>query len=365
MVEVRLEHVTKRFDDVVAADDVCLDIGEGRFFTLLGPSGCGKTTVLRIIAGFTRQDEGDVFFGDELINDVPPHRRNTGLVFQTYALWPHMRVFDNVGFGLDFLGGVGREEKRRRVLDILDLVDLEGLENRFPSQLSGGQQQRVALARALVVEPRVLLLDEPLSNLDAKLRVQMRAEIKGIQRRLGITAIYVTHDQEEALSVSDEIAVLEEGAVRQVGSPRSIYEEPENSFVAGFIGLANFLEGRISEVDGSGLRVGVVTEEGISLEADLEAAVGWSPGSHVVASLRPEAITIQRRSAFSGSSNRVDGRVRFASYLGNRVRYEVESSWGGVFRVDVYNPRHEGVLGEGEEVSLSFAGEDIRLIKLG
>lgn len=363
MVEVRLEQVTKRFDDVVAADNVSFTIKEGQFFTLLGPSGCGKTTVLRIIAGFARQDEGDVYFGNEVINNLPPHKRNTGLVFQTYALWPHMDVFENVGFGLDFRG-VGKEEKRQRVNDVLNLVELEGLEDRLPSQLSGGQQQRVALARALVVEPQVLLLDEPLSNLDAKLRVQMRTEIKGIQRRLDITAIYVTHDQEEALSISDEIAVLNKGAVQQIGSPKRIYEEPENSFVAGFIGLANFMRGRIEEVVESGAQVRVTTEEGVEFVVDLRGDAGWSTGSEVIASLRPEGITIHRRGDTPDSANMIDGRVKFASYLGNKIRYEVEASWGEIFRVDVYNPRHHDVLGDGEKVSLSFGCDDIRLIDL-
>jgi len=363
MVDVRLEHVTKRFEDVIAADDVSLRIDEGKFFTILGPSGCGKTTVLRIIAGFTKQDKGSVYFGEELMDDVPPHKRNTGLVFQTYALWPHMRVFDNVAFGLDFRK-IPKKEKEQRVFDVLKLVGLEGLDKRLPSQLSGGQQQRVALARALVIEPQVLLLDEPLSNLDANLRIQMRTEIKRIQKRLAITAIYVTHDQEEALSISDEIAILDKGAVQQIGVPRSIYEDPHNSFVAGFIGLANFIGGRISEIDEGGLSAKIKTEVGLEMQVALDADEEWTRGSDVIASIRPEAIAVYGRGSAQGLVNRIDGTVRLTSYLGNRVRYEIETGWGGILRVDSYNPRHQRIFGEGETVSMAFDSKDIKVIKL-
>lgn len=363
MVDVKLNHVTKRFDDVIAADDVCLDIEEGKFYTLLGPSGCGKTTILRIIAGFTRQDEGDVYLGDEIVNDVPPHKRNTGLVFQTYALWPHMKVKDNIAFGLDFRGSIGKEEKKRRVDGTLKLVGLEGLGGRYPSQLSGGQQQRVALARALVVEPQVLLLDEPLSNLDAKLRVQMRTEIKRIQKRLGITSIYVTHDQEEALSISDDIAILNNGEVQQVGTPRSIYEDPENGFVAGFIGLTNFMWGKITELDGTELKAKITTRERMEIMAELEADEIWAEGMEVMAMVRPEAMALHKRGSAPRFLNRIEGRVRLSSYLGNRVRYEIETSWGDIFRVDTYNPRHLYVFREGEEVYAVFASEDVKLME--
>jgi iron(III) transport system ATP-binding protein len=363
VVNVKLVHITKRFEDVTAADDVCLDISEGQFFTLLGPSGCGKTTILRIIAGFTRQDFGDVYFGNRIINDVPPHKRNTGLVFQTYALWPHMKVFDNVAFGLDFRDSMTKDEKRKRVNETLNLVGLEGLENRLPSQLSGGQQQRVALARSLVIEPQVLLLDEPLSNLDAKLRVQMRTEIKRIQKRLGITTIYVTHDQEEALSISDEIAIINMGAVQQIGAPRSIYEDPDNSFVAGFIGLANFLWGRILEVDESGLTATLTTKEGLEIITELDPDEIWEKGGDVIASVRPEAIVLHEYGSTPSPINRIDGSVRFTSYLGNRVRYEIKTAWGDTLRVDAYNPRHQYVFKEGERVSMSFDSRDVKLIR--
>lgn len=364
MVDVRLEHITKRFDEVIAADDVSLEIDEGCFFTILGPSGCGKTTILRIIAGFTRQDEGNIYFGKELINKIPPYKRNTGLVFQTYALWPHMRVFDNVAFGLDFQKNVLKDEKERRVLDALNLVGLEGLERRFPSQISGGQQQRVALARALVIEPQVLLLDEPLSNLDAKLRVQMRTEIKRIQKRLGITTIYVTHDQEEALSISDEIAVIDNGAVQQIGNPRSIYEDPENGFVASFIGLANFIEGTISEINGSGQTATITTSKGFEILTELEPDEKWRKYEKVVASVRPEAITLYKKGSSPSTVNKIDGIVKLTSYLGNRVRYDIEDLWGDILRVDTHNPKHQYVFKESEDVSVSFDIKDVKLIKI-
>ena len=363
MVDVRLENVTKRFGDVTAADEVTFKAEEGQFFTLLGPSGCGKTTILRIVAGFTMQDRGNVYFGERLMNDVPPHKRNTGLVFQTYALWPHMRVFDNIAFGLNFRKTT-KEEKERRVNEVLKLTGLKGLERRLPSQLSGGQQQRVALARALVIEPQVLLLDEPLSNLDAKLRIQMRTEIKRIQKRLAITAIYVTHDQEEALSISDEIAIINEGAVQQIGSPRIIYEDPRNSFVAGFIGLANFLRGQISEIDETRLSATITTLEGVEIEADLRMDEDWGKESNVIASVRPEAIMVYDHGSAPRGVNRIDGRVRLTSYLGNRVRYEVETGWGDTLRVDIYNPRHQHIHGEGEKVSMVFESKDVKLIRL-
>ncbi len=363
MVDVRLENISKRFQTVFAADNITLRVAEGQFFTLLGPSGCGKTTTLRIIAGFTRQDEGNVYFGERLMNDVPPHRRNAGMVFQTYALWPHMKVFDNIVFGLNFRK-VGKNEKEQRVREMLKLVGLEGLEDRLPSQLSGGQQQRVALARALVIEPQVLLLDEPLSNLDAKLRVQMRTEIKRLQKRLDITTIYVTHDQEEALSVSDEIAVQNKGSIQQIGTPREIYEDPLNSFVAGFIGLANFFSGQISDVDEKTLSATIDTEESGEIKAKLETYEDWSRGLKVVLSVRPEAITVYKRGSTPTGMNRVNAMVSLTSYLGNLVRYELETGGGTKIRADVYNPRHRYIFKEGEEVSIGFNSEDVKPIKL-
>ena len=250
---VRLEGVSKIYQDpktkkeFKAVDSVNLTIEPGEFVTLLGPSGCGKTTTLRMIAGFESPDEGEIYLGDEAINALTPNKRDTAMVFQSYALFPHMTIFDNVAYGLK-LRKIPKGEIKQKVFDMLDLVGLEGMENRYTNQLSGGQQQRVALARALVVEPGVLLFDEPLSNLDAKLRVQMRTEIRRIQQALGITAIYVTHDQSEAMAISDNIILMKKGVIAQMGSPTEIYYHPNSEFVADFIGECNFLKGPITQV---------------------------------------------------------------------------------------------------------------------
>ncbi len=245
-MRIKTLNVTKSFGEVVALDHVTLEINHGEFFTLLGPSGCGKTTFLRCLAGFELIDEGSIFFDGKEVTMVPPFKRGTGMVFQNYALWPHMSVFDNVAYGLK-LKKLPREEVRRRVEGVLELVKLKGLEKRTPHQLSGGQQQRVALARALVINPKVLLFDEPLSNLDAKLRIEMRVEIKKLQKKLGITTVYVTHDQEEAMSISDKIAIMNRGRIEQIGLPRDVYFSPRNFFVADFIGQGTFLKGRVVE----------------------------------------------------------------------------------------------------------------------
>ncbi len=248
---VRLEHISKIYQDpktkknFYAVKDTNLEIEPGSFVTLLGPSGCGKTTTLRMIAGFESPDEGEIYLGNEPINALTPNKRDTAMVFQSYALLPHYNIFDNVAYGLK-IRKMPKDEIKRRVTDILALVGLEGMESRMTNQLSGGQQQRVALARALVMEPGVLLFDEPLSNLDAKLRVTMRTEIRRIQQRAGITAVYVTHDQSEAMALSDKIIVMEKGLVSQMGTPQEIYYHPKNKFVADFIGDANFLEGKMT-----------------------------------------------------------------------------------------------------------------------
>ena len=239
--EVIIKDAVKRYGDFTALNGVSLNIKEGEFFTLLGPSGCGKTTLLRMIAGFNSIEGGDFYFGDKRINDVPANKRDIGMVFQNYAIFPHLTVKENVAYGLK-ARKVGKKEMDERVDEALKLVQIEHLSDRKPSELSGGQQQRVALARAFVIEPSVLLMDEPLSNLDAKLRVQMRTVIKKLQRRLGITTIYVTHDQEEALAISDRIAVMKDGNIMQIGTPSELYAKPQNPVVAGFIGVSNFLD---------------------------------------------------------------------------------------------------------------------------
>jgi len=362
MVSVRVKDLTKRFEDVIAVDHLNIHIAEGELCTLLGPSGCGKTTTLRCIAGFYTPDDGEIYFGEKLVNLIPPFKRNTGMVFQNYALWPHMNVLNNIAYGLK-VRGVRRHQIQDRVVEVLDLVHLEGLEDRLPSQLSGGQQQRVALARALIIEPDVLLLDEPLSNLDAKLRVEMRTEIKKIQKRLKITTVYVTHDQEEALSISDKITVMDNGRVQQVGTPRAIYEDPQNKFVADFIGIANFIKGKISKIEIHGDIMIIDTDHGFSLTAKFEDEQ-WSKGMTILASIRPEAINVYSRGAAQEEPNRIDCVIRLTTYLGDVARYEIETSWGETIRADVYNPRHKHIFGEGEKVSIGFMNEDVKIIKL-
>jgi len=245
-MNIQLKDMVKRFGTLEAVSHVSLDIRDGELFTLLGPSGCGKTTILRLIGGFHKPDSGAIYFGDREVSAIPPYERNIGMVFQNYALWPHMTIFDNVAYGLK-IKKTPRAQMNERVNRALSLVHLTGLEKRYPGQLSGGQQQRVALARALVLNPDVLLLDEPLSNLDAKIRQQVRTEIRKLQKDLAITAIYVTHDQEEALTLSDRIAVINHGKLQQLGSPRDLYQRPKNPFVADFIGVNNLIAGEVKE----------------------------------------------------------------------------------------------------------------------
>ncbi len=332
MAEVRLVEVSKRFGAISAVDHVTLHVPESSFFTLLGPSGCGKTTTLRIVAGFYPPDRGDVVIGGTRVNDLPPHRRQTAMVFQEYALFPHMTVYENVAYGLR-MRRVPDSDVRRRVAAALTLVGLSGVEPVFPTRLSGGQQQRVALARALVVEPEVLLLDEPLSNLDAKLRVRVRTEIRLLQRQLGKTVLYVTHDQEEALAISDRIAVMDRGRVQQIGTPVEIYHHPANRFVADFVGLANFVEADVVGPDA--LRIG-----GVTLRAPLDgtrqqAAREGTAGGRVTLVLRPEAIRLHPLRP--QADNVLPGRITVASFLGTLARYWVQA--GGItWIVDVPSP---------------------------
>jgi len=356
MVDVKLRNLTKHFGETVAVDDLTFQANEGELCTLLGPSGCGKSTTLRCIAGFYVPDKGEIYFGDKLINNVPPYKRNTGMVFQNYALWPHMTVFDNVAYGLK-QRNVSKEEIKKKVNEILQLVHLTGFEGRRPSQLSGGQQQRIALARALVVAPDVLLLDEPLSNLDAKLRVEMRTEIKRIQNQLKITTIYVTHDQEEALSISDKLVVMNAGKAQQIGTPRDVYEKPANQFVAYFVGMANFIKGKIEEIRGD--TVSVATEYGV-----IKAKGDVKKDTPIIISVRPEAFSIHKRGVTLRGMNLIDGVVKFTTYLGNVVRYEVETSTGALMKVDLYNPKEAKIFQDGEKVTLAFKSDDATLIPI-
>jgi len=352
MAEVRLVEVSKRFGSMPAVERVSLDVPDGTFFTLLGPSGCGKTTTLRMVAGFYPPDRGDVLIGGTRVNDLPPHRRQTAMVFQEYALFPHMTAFDNVAYGLR-MRRASEPEVRRRVAGALGLVGLVGVEQAFPSRLSGGQQQRVALARALVVEPEVLLLDEPLSNLDAKLRVRVRTEIRQLQRQIGKTALYVTHDQEEALAISDRIAVMDRGRVQQIGTPTEIYHRPANRFVADFVGLANFLD---AEAAGAGaVRVGGVT---LRLAADGRVRQPVHD-ERVIAVLRPEAIRLHHAAPPQGS-NVVPGRITASSFLGTLARYWVQAA-GMTWIVDVPAPG-DTMLATGD-VFLEIPAEHIHVLR--
>src|SRR5919109_3022064 len=332
-VDVRLDRVTKLFGDVAAVDDLSLDITTNEFFSLLGPSGCGKTTTLRIIGGFEDPSYGTVYLGGMDVTDLPPYRRDVNTVFQSYALFPHLDVFENVAFGLR-RRKVSKEDVERRVADSLRLVALAGFERRKPGQMSGGQQQRVALARALVNHPRVLLLDEPLGALDLKLRKQMQLELKTIQQEVGITFIYVTHDQEEAMTMSNRLAVMRHGHIEQLGAPEDVYEHPATEFVAGFLGASNLLDGDVLSLNGTAT---VRLSTGETVAAD-DASISASVGSSVKVGVRPEKISILRESdTGSDGRNHVDGTVRMATYIGVNYQYKVDGPGGHELTVFVQN----------------------------
>jgi iron(III) transport system ATP-binding protein len=351
-MSVALVHITKVFSDqddkskeFTAVDDVNIEIKEGEMVTFLGPSGCGKTTTLRIISGFETQTKGDVYIDGELVNDLPANKRNSSMVFQSYAIFPHLSVAENIGFGLE-LKGMKKDKIRLEVNKIMQTMGLSTLGNRQPSQLSGGQQQRVALARAIVNKPRVLLFDEPLSNLDAKLREQMRIEIRRIQQTFGITSIYVTHDQAEAMTVSDRILVMDKGVVQQLGTPFEIYSRPINHFVADFIGRANFIEAQVSKLGKKAtVKVGEKEYEFPSFNKDLEV------GKKATIVIRPEGLHLSRKDeeAF------FKGTVKNAVYLGSTMEYEltVPNRTEPVVAIS-YNPVLEGFYKEGDTVGISF-----------
>jgi spermidine/putrescine transport system ATP-binding protein len=316
--DVRLDQVTKRFDDVTAVDDLSLDIDRGSFFALLGPSGCGKTTTLRMIGGFEEPSSGTIYLGDRDVTGLPSYKRDVNTVFQSYALFPHLSILDNVGFGLRRKGVRGTELKRR-VGEALELVDLTGMEKRKPSQLSGGQQQRIALARALVNRPRVLLLDEPLGALDLKLRKQMQLELKGIQHEVELTFVHVTHDQEEAMTMADRIAIMNAGRIEQLGAPAELYEFPRTAFVAGFLGISNLLPGKVA---GRGL---VRLDEGTEIRVPAEALDGRQ--DRVAVGVRPEKI---RLGAGSGEDNRLAASLLESAYVGVATQYVLQTRAGNV-----------------------------------
>ncbi len=321
MPGLRLVNIVKKYGKLAAVDDLSLEVKEGELLTLLGPSGCGKTTVLRSISGFVAVDSGDVFIGNRRVTDVLPEKRGIGLVFQNYALWPHMTVFQNLAFGLE-LKKMPKDKIKAKVEESLAMVKLEGHEDRYPRQLSGGQQQRVALARALVLEPDILLLDEPLSNLDALLREQMRFEIAQIHKQYGITTVYVTHDQTEAMVISDRIAVLDKGRMMQLGKPVDIYSRPANKFVAGFMGTTNFIHGKVADFYGDYMVV--ATESGLSLYGK---GSGLERGQEADVAIRPENIDFMPASKTSSgkkSLNIFDAKVVRASYVGELIDYQLE-----------------------------------------
>jgi len=344
MAGIALDGVTKRFGAVVAVRDVTLSVADREFVTLLGPSGCGKTTLLRLIAGFVRPDAGEIRVDGAALSTpervVPPEQRGMGMVFQSYAVWPHKTVYENVAFGLE-VRRVPRAEVRARVARVLELVNLGGLEARYPAQLSGGQQQRVALARSLVVEPSILLLDEPLSNLDAKLRERMRGELKELQRRTGITFVYVTHDQAEAMALSDRIAVMAEGRVLQYGGPREVYARPASRAVADFMGLVNIVPGRVVRAAGEASLVAVCGEHTVAVPLPPGAAEGQA----VQVAVRPESL------ALTGEG--IAGKVVEATYLGNLVDCHVTLQDGTRVRVQAGSGESLAV---GQRVRVSVDG---------
>jgi spermidine/putrescine transport system ATP-binding protein len=354
-VDVRLERVTKDFGEAVAVDDLSLDIAVGEFFSLLGPSGCGKTTTLRMIGGFEEPTRGTIYLRGRDVTDQPPHKRDVNTVFQSYALFPHLNVFENVAFGLRRRKVPGGEIDTR-VRGALNLVDLEGFDKRKPGQMSGGQQQRVALARALVNEPQVLLLDEPLGALDLKLRKQMQLELKRIQQEVGITFIYVTHDQEEAMTMSDRLAVMRNGRIEQVGPPEEVYENPQTQFVAGFLGASNLLEGELKEQRNGTSSVLLQGGDVVHMPSD---RAPFQTGVSVFVGVRPEKITIAPENGPEPASDRnsVTGLLRMSTYIGVSHQFQVEGPGGHEMTVWVQNLGTNPAPRPGERVRLSWQRE--------
>jgi ABC-type Fe3+/spermidine/putrescine transport system ATPase subunit len=362
MVEIRLENLRKTFNngEVVATDEVNMILKEGELSTLLGPSGCGKTTLLRLIAGFYIPDRGKIFFDDKEVSLVPPFKRNTGMCFQNYALWPHISVHDNIAYGLKLKRVQGMKYTKsaisKRVNDALSLVYMEGLGERHIHQLSGGQQQRVALARALVVEPDVLLLDEPLSNLDAKLRIEMREEIIRIQKELSITTVYVTHDQHEALSISDRVAVMDKGYVQQFDTPRAIYSDPQTVFVADFIGQCTFIDGTIKKT-GDQLTVDIPNNQtvvGIGTVDDYP----WADGEEVKCAMRPEDL---HQARINPDDNEISGIVTRTIFVGNAL--EVYFKVGNIDAQAMLSPDVEFNIGD--TINLFVQKHEVMVLPLG
>ena len=351
---VKLTNISKIYKDYktgrdfAAVDNISLDIKPGSFVTLLGPSGCGKTTTLRMIAGFESPSIGEIYLGDEAINELTPNKRDTAMVFQSYALLPHYNVFDNVAYGLK-IRKVPKDEIEERVMKMLKLVELEGLETRMSNQLSGGQQQRVAIARAIAGEPGVLLFDEPLSNLDAKLRVSMRTEIRKIQQAVGITAIYVTHDQSEAMAISDQIIIMNKGKIAQMGTPREVYYQPKNEFVADFIGEVNFLEGKVTSVSDTEIKAEV---NGTEIKTNSFEKLSAGDSCKIV--LRPESATLADKGILQCT-------VTLSTFMGSYQYYQVDVA-GKMIKITDYNPRTHKLYEVGDTAYLHFDSENLHIL---
>jgi len=362
MAFLKVENLVKRFDLTPAVDHISFEVKKGEFLTLLGPSGCGKTTTLRCIAGLETPDEGEIYIGDKLMVSgkekvfVTPDKRALGMVFQSYAIWPHLTVFDNIAYPL-----VGKKVKkeivREKVLQMLEMVKLSGLGDRSATKLSGGQQQRVALARALVYDPQVLLFDEPLSNLDAKLRIEMRNEIRNLQKKLGITSIYVTHDQEEAFALSDRIIVMNDGKIEQIGDPFTLYFKPKARFVAQFIGQTNFIKGVVEKVDSQGTHI-----LALGKSIPLVQGTGLKEGEQVFISIRPEYLRINPKEKMS---NEFKGKMQRIQYLGSYGLFYVLVQETTIF-VEIHDITERDIASlpkDGDGVTLGFSTEDCILIK--
>ena len=356
---VQFKGILKRFGNVVAVEKMDFDIEEGSLVTLLGPSGCGKTTLLRMVAGLEEPTEGDIFIKGIRINDTPIHKRNLGMIFQNYALFPHKTIFENVAFGLKYRD-VSKEEVNKKVTRALEMVRLPGVENRMPSQLSGGQQQRIAMARAIVIEPDVLLMDEPLSALDENLREEMRREVDNLQQMLGVTTIFVTHDQREALSMSDKILVMKDGQKQQEGNPEAVYNEPANHFVADFLGHSNFIRGEVVDVDDH--HVNVKIETGDVLFAENKG--GFSKSDKVEMIVRAQRFDVFPKDEFKPveGMNHFQGRIKDRSYMGGEVSYFIEL--GADREIHVISMMRTRIYDIGEEVSVQVSPHHCHLIPM-
>ncbi len=353
MATVDFVNIEKSFGALRVIKQMSLRIEDKQFVTLLGPSGCGKTTMLRMLAGFLSPDQGEIRIDGEVVNEMPPERRPTAMVFQNYALWPHMKVFDNVGFGLQ-IRRLPKKEVQRRVEKVLELVNLGGLGDRYPRQLSGGQQQRVSMARALVLEPKILLLDEPLSNLDAKLRERMRSELRRIQKALEITTVYVTHDQEEAMTMSDTMVVLYDGVVQQIGAPKDVYSNPQTEFVAFFIGSTNVFEGRIVQENGG--YVARLGDHTIPIDSICgEDVEKYANGSPVKLAVRSEDVELSSHQL----KDTLPGKVIDSSYVGQYIKVFVDVS--GVGEVQINLPKNIEAQEAGKDIYVKF--HDMKIFK--